>query len=683
MAGTPAHAASSQTLFTTQTPASLGQSDGTSTNYELGALLQSNTAGQITAIRFWKDSRESGTHTGRIWSGAGQLLASVTFANETASGWQQQALATPLAISANTTFVVSVNTGNTYYVATASGLSSQVINGNLSSVVGNNGVYGNPGTFPTNSWFNSNYFRDVVFVPGTTYSISGTIGPLASGPGTTVTLSGAASVTTTTDSSGNYTFTGLANGSYTVTPSKAGFTFSPANASASVNNSNVTVATFTATANATGQTLFTTQVPAKIGQSDGASANYELGALLQSNTAGQITAIRFWKDASESGTHTGHIWSGAGQSLASVTFANETASGWQQQALATPLAISANTTYVVSVNTGNTFYVVTPSGLASQVINGNLSSVVGNDGVHGNSGTFPTNSWQNSNYFRDVVFIPFATSMPPTITAQPSSKAITPGQTATFTVAATGTAPMTFQWMKNTIAISGATSSSYTTPAETTTDNNAQFTVKVSNSVGSANSNPATLTVTSGTLVLNASVSTLSFGNVNVSSTSSQNVTLTNAGTSSVTISNVSVSGAGFGASGVPAGLILSAGQPATLTVSFAPAATGSVTGSVTVTSNATNSPTKVTLSGTGLAAVVHSASLSWVASTSPVTGYNCYSSTVPGGPYVKLNTLPIAATSYTDLTVQTGKTYYYVVTSVNSNNVESAFSTQVSATIP
>ena len=154
MTGTPAHAAASQTLFTTQTPSSTGQSDGTSMNYELGTLLQSNIAGQITAIRFWKDSRESGTHTGHIWSGAGQLLASVTFVNETASGWQQQSLGTPISIAANTTYVVSVNTGNAFYVASTSGLASQVINGNLSSVVGNDGVYGNPGTFPTNSWQN-------------------------------------------------------------------------------------------------------------------------------------------------------------------------------------------------------------------------------------------------------------------------------------------------------------------------------------------------------------------------------------------------------------------------------------------------------------------------------------------------------------------------------------------------
>ena len=97
--------------------------------------------GQITAVRFWKASSENGTHTGNIWSSTGTLLASVTFTNETASGWQQQALTTPLAIAANTTYVVSVNTGNTYYVATNGGLSSQVINEDLSSVVGNNGVY--------------------------------------------------------------------------------------------------------------------------------------------------------------------------------------------------------------------------------------------------------------------------------------------------------------------------------------------------------------------------------------------------------------------------------------------------------------------------------------------------------------------------------------------------------------
>jgi fibronectin type 3 domain-containing protein len=105
--------------------------------------------------------------------------------------------------------------------------------------------------------------------------------------------------------------------------------------------------------------------------------------------------------------------------------------------------------------------------------------------------------------------------------------------------------------------------------------------------------------------------------------------------------------------------------------------------GSVSVTSNATNSPDTIALSGTGVAVVNHSAALSWTASTSAVVGYNTYSSTTSGGPYTKLTPAPVAATSYTDATVQAGLTYYYVVTAVDSNNVESVNSAQVSATIP
>jgi hypothetical protein len=234
-----------QTLFTTQTPAGTNYSDGSGVNYELGMAFTSTVAGQVTGVRFWKASSESGTHTGRIWSSTGTLLASVVFSGETASGWQQQLLAAPLAISANTTYVVSVNTGNTYYVATNSGLATQIVNGNLRSVVGNNGVYGSPATFPSNSWQASNYFRDVAFVPGATYSLSGNAS--AAGNGATVTLSGTASATATADGSGNFTFSGLPNGSYTVTPVKTGYTFNPTSATATVNGANVTGVNFTAT----------------------------------------------------------------------------------------------------------------------------------------------------------------------------------------------------------------------------------------------------------------------------------------------------------------------------------------------------------------------------------------------------------------------------------------------------
>jgi hypothetical protein len=275
-----------------------------------------------------------------------------------------------------------------------------------------------------------------------------------------------------------------------------------------------------------------------------------------------------------------------------------------------------------------------------------------------------------------------AVAVAPSITTQPASQSVIAGKAASFKVAATGTAPLTYQWSKSGVAISEATSASYTTPAETTTDNNATFTVKISNNAGNMASTPATLTVSASSLLLNSSASSLSFGSVNVSGSSSQTVTLTNAGNASVTISNVSVSGAGFNATGA-SGVILAPGQTTGVTATFAPSAAGSMAGKVSVASNATNSPDSIALSGTGVSAVSHSVALSWSPSTSTVTGYNTYASTQSGGPYTKLTSAPVTATSYTDGTVQAGQTYYFVVTSVDSSNVESAYSAEVSALVP
>src|SRR5579862_1928939 len=84
---------------------------------------------------------------------------------------------------------------------------------------------------------------------------------------------------------------------------------------------------------------------------------------------------------------------------------------------------------------------------------------------------------------------------PPSITSQPANQTVNVGQTATFSVTATGTAPLSYQWQKNQVNISGATSSTYTTPATTLADNGTSFRVMVTNSVSSITSNPATLTV--------------------------------------------------------------------------------------------------------------------------------------------------------------------------------------------
>ncbi len=225
----------------------------------------------------------------------------------------------------------------------------------------------------------------------------------------------------------------------------------------------------------------------------------------------------------------------------------------------------------------------------------------------------------------------------PAITAQPASRTVNAGQTATFSVAATGTATLTYQWNKNGAAISGANSTSYTTPVTSSSDNGAQFSVTVSNTAGTINSSAASLTVTAATLLLNSSASSLSFGNVDVSTSSNQNVILTNAGNANVTISQVMVAGAGFNSTGAN-GIILSPGQSTTLTATFAPSASGAASGKITVSSNATNSPSSISLSGMGMAPKTHAIVLNWNADASGVTGYNCYYSMAPGGPYEKIN---------------------------------------------
>ena len=74
----------------------------------MGVKITVTQAMNLSAIRFYKDSLERGVHTGTVWTAGGTILGQVTFSNETASGWQQQALSSPIALQPNTVYVVSV-----------------------------------------------------------------------------------------------------------------------------------------------------------------------------------------------------------------------------------------------------------------------------------------------------------------------------------------------------------------------------------------------------------------------------------------------------------------------------------------------------------------------------------------------------------------------------------------------
>jgi hypothetical protein len=182
-----------------------------------------------------------------------------------------------------------------------------------------------------------------------------------------------------------------------------------------------------------------------------------------------------------------------------------------------------------------------------------------------------------------------------------------------------------------------------------------------------------------GTLAV--SPTSLSFGNVVVGSSAALNGSLTASG-ASVTISSASINNSEFVLSGISLPATLAAGQSVTFTVTFTPGASGVASASLSFSSNASNSPAVQTMTGTGTAATQHIVDLSWTAAADAV-GYNIYRSTTSGGVYTMINTSLDGTNAYTDSTVVSGQTYYYVATAVNASSEESGYSNQVQAVIP
>ncbi len=186
------------------------------------------------------------------------------------------------------------------------------------------------------------------------------------------------------------------------------------------------------------------------------------------------------------------------------------------------------------------------------------------------------------------------------------------------------------------------------------------------------------------TFILGIAPTSLTFGNVATgTSSAAQNVVITNNGNSNVIISQITLTGAGYTMTGGAAPVTLTPTQGITLSVQFGPTTAGLVNGNISIVSNAGGSPAPVSLTGTGQTFVKHSVLLTWNASTSTVTGYNVYRSTVSGQQYAKINPSPVATLAYTDSNVLDSTTYYYVTTAVDSSGNESGFSNQASAPIP
>lgn len=149
---------------------------------ELGVKFRSDVAGNITGLRFYKASANTGTHVGNLWTSLGTLLATATFTGETASGWQQVNFATPVTITANTIYVASYhsNTGHFSYTDnyfSVNGVDNPPLHAPASGVSGGNGVsaYGASSVFPTQTSLARNYWVDVVWqagLPGVRFQVT-------------------------------------------------------------------------------------------------------------------------------------------------------------------------------------------------------------------------------------------------------------------------------------------------------------------------------------------------------------------------------------------------------------------------------------------------------------------------------------------------------------------------------
>jgi hypothetical protein len=407
-----------------------GAIDANDTNaVNLGLKFQSSVSGFITAVRFYKESDNTGTHLGTLWNSTGTLLASGTFSSETASGWQELDFATPVAVTAGTTYVASYHTNTGHYAQTSNGLASAVTNGPLTAQAsGGVYAYGSGNAFPSSTFQASNYWVDVVYSQssGSTPPTVTTVTPSAGSTGVPVSVAPTA------------TF------SQPVTPSTVSFTLkdsggNPVNGSVSFNNGN-TVATFTPASSLTASTSYTAtvsgaqnssgiamsspvswtfttgtvaQCPCSIWQNAAPSGAVDaadtsavnLGIQFQASASGHITGIRFYKETDNTGTHLGSLWSSTGTLLATGTFSSETASGWQELDFATPVAVTAGTTYVASYHTNTGHYADTQNGLASAVTNGPLTAQAsGGVYAYGSGNAFPSSTFNASNYWVDVVY---------------------------------------------------------------------------------------------------------------------------------------------------------------------------------------------------------------------------------------------------------------------------------------
>lgn len=414
---------------------------------ELGVKIRTSAAGSVTGIRFYKSPFNTGTHTGSLWTAGGQRLATGTFTNETASGWQQLNFATPVPVKANTTYIASYFAPNGgysydggYFAGKSAGLAP--LTALQSGTDGGNGVYHYGGGFPTSQTSGSNYWVDAVLDTATASTVppavtsssptSGAVNVSITAPVTATfsePIDGDTLVYTLKDSDGDTvpgTKTIPSANSVTYTPSTELALNTTYTASVQVEdlwgNAMTDPYTWSFTTSATPPavtcpcTLWPTTTTPATTDMTGDINSLELGARFKSAINGYVTGVTFYKGTGNTGTHTGSLWTTDGTQLATGTFSSETASGWQLLTFAAPVPITAGTSYVVSYHAPNGNYAVDGGYFAGAHQSYPLTATADLPGSqnglyhYGPDTAFPNGSYGSSNYWVAPIF---STTPPP------------------------------------------------------------------------------------------------------------------------------------------------------------------------------------------------------------------------------------------------------------------------------
>ena len=410
--------------------------------YELGVRFTASADGVVDSLRYYRGAADAGDtdiRTLNIWTDQGVRLGSVQVRSDAGdSGWQVGTLASGVALEAGQTYVVSYGTQQNY--AYSGGFFASPWSGPDGTLSAGTGVFaaGGTGLFPTQSYNNTNYWVDLSFTPDATMSNEAPV--FSSAPQVSVAEDQTrAAQLTATDANGDnltYAITGGADADFFALDPQTGLlTFvdapdheTPLDAGGD-NIYDVTVAVGDGQGALVQQALTVTLIdignepdpdasrlfagtdrPAATSVAD--PTDYELGVRFTASENGSITHLTYYRGAGDAGdtdTRTLNLWSESGVNLGSVTVTSLPGqTGWQTAALPDPIAVQAGQTYVASYGTEQNYAYSSGYFNSGHVGPDQVLSASAGNGVFsaGGTGGFPTQSYNNTNYWVDVTFTP-------------------------------------------------------------------------------------------------------------------------------------------------------------------------------------------------------------------------------------------------------------------------------------